>query len=167
MKKEDIVKQSWFPAIKGANRDLIAAAGGIDRVAMLLQCSGALVGNWNNWDKPDLMPTWAIVVLEKDRGRSIVSRALALEAGSAVSEPVGRDQRPLSLSTDSAGMLTEVMEFITEHTLAFADGQYTLAELRSMRAKAIDLRDSGDQVLATIDRKIARATASLGLEGER
>lgn len=150
MKKEEILTQTWFPAIKGANRDLIKAAGGIDRVALLLGCSTALVGNWNNWAMADLMPTWAMVTLEADLGRSILSRAYAVLAGATVSEAVAPAPRGACLNTESAAMMTELAEYLGLLALVSADGKHTPAELMELLPYAIDLRDQVKKVITTI-----------------
>jgi hypothetical protein len=41
--------------IKAAQRDLIAAAGGIERVAEIVGFSKSQVGRWHHGDSPDLM----------------------------------------------------------------------------------------------------------------
>ncbi|KKX24331.1 hypothetical protein [Rhizobium sp. LC145] len=160
MKKEDIVKQPWFPAIKGSTRDLIAAAGGIDRVSLFLGCGKTVVGNWNNWEMADLMPHWAMIALEADLGRPILSAAYARLSGATVTDgngaPAGRAR---SLSMDTANIMHEVSEYLGAHSEALADGEYSLAELRELREKISDIASSLAAAVSTIDRKIAARAA--------
>lgn len=154
MKKEDIVKQPWFPAVKGSTRDLIAAAGGIDRVSLFLGCGKTVVGNWNNWEMADQMPHWAMITLEADLGRPILSAAYARLTGAKVAEAAA-PSRMRSLSMDTAAIMHEVSEYLGAHSEAVADGEYSIAELRDLREKISDIASSLAAAVGTIDRKIA------------
>jgi hypothetical protein len=153
VKKEDIIKQPWFPAIKGSTRDLIAAAGGIDRISLFLGCGKTVVGNWNNWDMADQMPHWAMIALEADLGRSILSSAYArLPAATESASPASRVR---SLSMETATIMHEVSEYLGAHSEALSDGEYSLAELRDLREKISDIASSLSAACSTIDRKVA------------
>lgn len=155
MKKEEFKNQPWFPAIKGSQRDLIREAGGIDRVSLFLKCSTGVVGNWNNWELPDLMPQWAMIALEADLGRAILSGAYARLTGATVLDPVGPTNKVRTLMCETAFLMHEVSEFISAHSEAFEDGEYSLVELRDLRAKTVDIETQAVSTRGTIDRKIA------------
>lgn len=155
MKKEEFQKQPWFPAIKGSTRDLIAAAGGIDRVTLFLGCGRTVVGNWNNWHMADLMPQWAMIALEADLGRPVLSAAYARLTGATVHDPVINCDRAKTLVVEMAVLTHEFSECLTSHSDASADGEYTIPELRDLREKLVDLDNQVAASIRTVDRKIA------------
>lgn len=153
MKKEEFMNQPWFPRIKGTTRDLIAAAGGIDRVSLFLGCGKTVVGNWNNWEVPDLMPQWAMIALEADLGRSILSTAYANLSGAPADASVVSARLP-TLTAETATLMQRLSEFLSSHSAALADGEYSIPELRELREKAADVAHQLSATVNTIDRKI-------------
>jgi len=155
VKKEDIVKQKWFTEIKGTTRDLIAAAGGIDRVSLFLGCGKTVVGNWNNWEMADLMPHWAMVTLEADLGRSILSAAYArLPGETTATAEISPASRVRTLSLETAAIMHEVSEYLSTHSEALADGDLSLAELRELFQKIGDIATSCAAAGTTLTRMI-------------
>lgn len=113
--------------LKAKQRDLIAAAGGIERAAMICSYSKSVVGRWYNLDSPELMELPAIFALEEETGRFDMSEAISSARGRRFAED---EAKPVNGCVMSAHAETVVRmgELMTEGALAFADGQLTPAE---------------------------------------
>lgn len=113
--------------LKAAQRDLIAAAGGIERAAGVCSYGKSTVGRWANAESPELMPLEAIFALEEETGRHDVSAAIAAARGRrfAETETVAANGSVMSAHAEAVVRMGELM---SEGALAFADGQITPAE---------------------------------------
>ncbi len=154
MKKDEFRRHPAFPAIKGAQRDLIRDIGGIDRAARLLGKSPSLVGNWNNLDTPDLMGVSDIAVLECELGRPVVSRAQAAATGATTIDPVGVFVRGC-LPTAATAVMAGCSSFMGEWARAAEDGEYTPNELYAIRPKIRDVERAARETGGLIDRMIS------------
>lgn len=164
MKKEQYHQQPWFRPIKGAQRDLIEAVGGIDRAALLLGRSTAQVGRFNAWNDPDLMSQWEIIVLEADLGRPVVSRTMAVLTGASVLDPAGEARGRDCLYSGSAKLMAEHAEFFAVYSEAASDGHFSDREMLEMLPKAEDVRRSADSLVQKIHRRLAKALSNGGDE---
>ena len=164
MKKEEYQNQPWFRPVKGAQRDLIKAVGGMDRAALLLGRSVGQVGRYNNWHDPDLMAQWEIIVLETDLGRPVVSRTMAVLTGASVLDPTGEARGRDCLHSGSAKLMAEHAEFFAAYSEAASDGQFSDREMLEMLPKAEDVRRSADSLVAKIHRMLAKAISKGGDE---
>lgn len=72
--------------LKGAQTDLIAAVGGIERAARISSMATSTVGRWNSPNETALMPLTAVIALEKAARFPWVSRVLAGENGWTIAE---------------------------------------------------------------------------------
>ncbi|MGU3495907.1 hypothetical protein ACLBXM_17845 [Xanthobacteraceae bacterium A53D] len=71
-----------YAAIKGAFRDLVAAAGGGARAARQTRADGPLISRYGSINEPDRFPPADVIAdLEQDVGDPIVTRLLADLAG--------------------------------------------------------------------------------------
>src|SRR5207237_799279 len=68
--------------LKAKQRDLIAAAGGIERAATVCSYGKSTVGRWANSESSELMPLDAIFALEEETGRFDMSEAITAVRGS-------------------------------------------------------------------------------------
>ena len=162
MKKEDIKKQSWFFAVKGAQRDLIKVAGGIDRVSTLLEVSASLVGTWNNREDAALMPLWAVMTLEADVERAVVSRAAASNTGAnVVSGNAGRVAGGC-LDTAKAGLMVELSHLTMAFVDADSDGYRSPSELQAIRSEFVDVKEMALRGIAACDGALAKAASREG-----
>lgn len=118
-----------FFLLKAKQRDLIAAAGQIERAAALCNRSKSEVGRWNHADSPDLMPLDAIFALEEETGRFDMSEAIAAARGRrfAETETAGTAENA-SIMARHAEALMKVGDLASAGALAFADGRLTPAE---------------------------------------
>ncbi len=159
MKKEDIKKQPWFFAVKGAQRDLIKRAGGIQRTADVLEVSQSLVGTWFNREDAALMPLWAVMVLETDVERAVVSRAAAANVGADVASVGSGLAVGGCLDTAKAGLMVELSHLTMAFVDADADGARTPAEIQSIRCEFVDVLGMAEKGIAACDSALARAAA--------
>jgi hypothetical protein len=113
--------------LKAKQRDLIAAAGGIERAADICSYGKSTVGRWANADSPDLMPLEVIFALEEETGRFDMSEAIASARGRRFAdvESVAANGSVMAAHAEAVVRMGELM---SEGALAFADGQLTPAE---------------------------------------
>ncbi|MBN9078544.1 MAG: hypothetical protein BGN87_00275 [Rhizobiales bacterium 65-79] len=113
--------------LKAKQRDLIAAAGGIERAAEVCSYGKSTVGRWANSESHELMPLDAIFALEEETGRFDMSEAIASARGRALTETatVAANGSLMEAHADAAVRLGELMR---EGAIAYADGQLTPAE---------------------------------------
>lgn len=162
MKKEEYPNQPWFRPIKGAQRDLVKAVGGIDRTAQLLGRSVGQVGRYNNWHDPDLMAQWEIIVLESDLGRPVVSRTMAVLVGASVLDPSGETRGRQCLHSGSATLMAEHAEFMAVYSDAARDGQFSDREILDMLPKAEDIRRAAESFVAKAYHILGKAISKGG-----
>lgn len=113
--------------LKAKQRDLIAAAGGIERAAEVCSYSKSVVGRWANADSHELMPLDAIFSLEEETGRVDMSEAIAAARGRRFAD-IEAVPANGSVMAAHAEAVVRMGELMTEGALAFADGQLTPAE---------------------------------------
>lgn len=128
--------------IKARQRDLIAAAGGIERAASIASFGKSTVGRWANADSPELMPLEAIFALEEETGRFDLTEAIVAARGRKLAEPdQGAAAANGSVMERHAEAIAEFGALVTAGALAFADMKLTPAEATQIdraAAKAID-----------------------------
>ncbi|UCI23709.1 phage regulatory CII family protein [Mesorhizobium sp. B2-8-5] len=113
--------------LKAKQRDLIAAAGGIERAGEICSYGKSTVGRWANADSPDLMPLDVIFALEEETGRFDMSEAVCSARGRRFAdvEAVAANGSVMAAHAEAVVRMGELM---SEGALAFADGQLTPAE---------------------------------------
>jgi len=154
MSSDTFFKTAEFYTLKGAQRDLIKLAGGIDRAALISGLSTSQIGRFNNRELADLMPLHIVVKLEADVREPVVSRAMVLLAGGDVSVP--------NEETPRASLMSSFVEITAEHAEvckavaeAISDGEWSPAECWVLLPKLTDLRHGVDHMLAAAHRKLA------------
>ncbi|MCV3209629.1 hypothetical protein OHD62_17445 [Mesorhizobium sp. YC-39] len=145
--------------LKAKQRDLIAAAGGIERAADVCSYGKSTVGRWANTDSPELMPLDAIFALEEETGRFDMSEAIGSARGRRFAdvEAVAANGSVMSAHAETVVRMGELM---TEGALAFADGQLTPAE-SSRIDRALSKVEAG---IGDYRKILAGAKASGGLK---
>jgi len=129
--------------IKARQRDLIAAAGGIERAAAICSFGKSTVGRWANSDSPELMPLEAVFLLEEETGRFDMTEAIVQARGRTLA-----DSDVLAASANSSVMerhaeaLAQFGELATVGALAFADMKLTPAEATQIDRVAAKLLDA-------------------------
>ncbi|RWM19639.1 MAG: hypothetical protein EOR72_00095 [Mesorhizobium sp.] len=113
--------------LKAKQRDLIAAAGGIERAAMVCSYGKSTVGRWANADSTELMPLDAMFALEEETGRFDMSEAIITARGRRLAE-VETTAANGNIMTAHAETVVRMGELMTEGALAFADGELTPSE---------------------------------------
>lgn len=109
--------------IKAAQRELIAACGGIERAAALAGVSATQMGRLNAVGEADLMSLRVKARLEAAAGEPIVSR-IEIEALGWTCAP-GQARPDCG---EMAGHTAQAAEVMTAHAVAMADGRVTPAE---------------------------------------
>ncbi|RUM97891.1 hypothetical protein EET67_09740 [Pseudaminobacter arsenicus] len=130
--------------LKAKQRDLIAAAGGIERAASVCSYGKSTVGRWANSDSPELMPLDAIFALEEETGRFDLSEAIASARGRRFAETEVAASDNVSVMASHAEAVVQMGELMTAGALAFADGKLTPAEASQI-----------DKALAGVERSLA------------
>lgn len=136
--------------LKAAQRDLIAAAGGIERAAGVCSYGKSTVGRWANAESPELMPLEAIFALEEETGRYDMSAAIASARGRRFADTAAEIANG-SVMSAHAEAVVRMGELMTEGALAFADGQITPAETAQIDkalAKVLDAVSDYRKILA-------------------
>ncbi|QPC87393.1 hypothetical protein GA830_12065 [Mesorhizobium sp. NBSH29] len=114
--------------LKAAQRDLIAACGGVERAAEIASYSKSAVGRWYNGDSPELMPLDALDRLETECGRDFVTEALAHNRGRRLTDRDGETGDAASILSHHAEVTRSFAELVQASALAFADGRVTPVE---------------------------------------
>lgn len=143
--------------IKAAQRDLIAAAGGIERVAAMVGYSKSQVGRWNHGDSPDLMPLDAVWMLEGETDMPLVTGALAELSGRRLSDPNEAEARAADIMRSHARLSAKMGEALSAMAEALADGRITPAE-----ATVYDRRLSELSTLISECRQLAAGVKGAG-----
>lgn len=145
--------------LKAKQRDLIAAAGGIERAADVCSYGKSTVGRWANADSPEMMPLDAIFALEEETGRFDMSEAICAARGRRLAETETASANG-SVMAAHAEAVVRMGEVLTEGALAFADGKLTPSE-----STQIDRAVSKLEAAASDYRKVlASAKAAGGLK---
>lgn len=142
--------------LKARQRDLIAAAGGIERAASICSYSKSTVGRWNSPDSPEIMELPAIFALEEECGRFDMSEAICAARGRRFAE-VEQAAANGSVMAAHAEAVVAMGELMSEGAIAFADGRLTPAEGAQIDRAAAKLAE------ATADyRKVLAAARGAG-----
>lgn len=115
--------------IKAKQRDLIAAAGGIERAAAVCDRSKSVVGRWFNGDNPEWIDLPALFALEEETGRFDLSEAIAALRGRSFADAAaaGHDTNACIMARHAEAMV-QVGELAASAAMAFSDGRLTPAE---------------------------------------
>lgn len=127
--------------MKAAQRDLIAAAGGIERVAGIVGYSKSNVGRWNHGDSPDLMPIDAVWMLEAETGTPLVTAALAELSGRRLTDPRAEDEAAADIMRGYADLCGKASELMATMAAALADGRITPAEATAYDRRLSELSE--------------------------
>lgn len=130
--------------LKAKQRDLITAAGGIERAAAICSFSKSVVGRWANGESPDLMPLDAIFALEEETGRYDMSEAIAAARGRRFADAEIAAADNVSVMASHADAVVQMGELMTAGAIAFADGRLTPAEASQI-----------DRALSSVERAVA------------
>lgn len=147
------LSDAWFYRLKAAQRDLIKLAGGIERAADLTSISKSQVGRWNNAGDAEIMTLSAVLVLEAECGRPIVTSVMAELNGRRLADPQAERQAAACIFTAHADTARHAGELMSAAALAIADGQVTPAEA-----------DQLDRAAGVLDRSVSefrKAVASI------
>lgn len=144
--------------LKAKQRDLIAAAGGIERAAAICSYSKSVVGRWNNPDSPEIMELPAIFALEEETGRFDLSEAIAQARGKRFADSGVEPAANASLMARNAAVAVQVGELLTSAALAFSDGQLTPNEAQQIDRTASKL----EEALADFRKALAGARSAGG-----
>ncbi|RWG76159.1 MAG: hypothetical protein EOQ69_32485 [Mesorhizobium sp.] len=145
--------------LKAKQRDLIAAAGGIERAAEVCSYGKSTVGRWAHADSPDMMGLDAIFALEEETGRFDMSEAIAAARGRRFA---GVEAVPAngSVMAAHAEAVVRMGELMSEGALAFADMQLTPAESARIDRSLSKL----DEAIGEYRKILAGAKAAGGLK---
>lgn len=152
--------------LKAAQRDLISAAGGIERAALICSYSKSAVGRWAHIDSVDLMPIEAVDRLEVETGRNDFTNAWMESRGLKIADEAAKS---VCLSNEMSGFVVEFGSLLSEWGAATADGKATPTEAdRLMRqlSKMLDrvppLRDALADVVAQGGKSLASGLRVVG-----
>lgn len=118
--------------LKAKQRDLIAAAGGIERAAAICSFSKSVVGRWNNPDSPEIMELAAIFLLEEETGRYDMSEAIAASRGRSFADEAVPAGDNACMMAAHAEVVVRFGELISRAAVAFSDGRLTPSELAGL-----------------------------------
>lgn len=145
--------------IKAAQRDLIAAAGGIERAADICSYGKSTVGRWSKIDQPEIMPADAVEALEAETGLRLWTAAWLRERGLRLAdEEAGAAGN--CLATEMATLGGAFGALFTEWSAIAADGHATPAEADGL------LRRHLPEIDAAVDR-LKDAAATVIADGGR
>lgn len=145
-------RDTWLQGMKAAQRDLIAACGGIERTADLLDMSIAHVGRWNNPETDDLMNPRAKAKLEAECGHPWVTRAELRSLGFEIhrSVPVSSG-RAGDVHGTTSRVVAEASDVMRAYSDALADGKITPSDI------AILQKELGELARAVEEARLAGA----------
>jgi hypothetical protein len=145
--------------LKAKQRDLIAAAGGIERAAQICSYGKSTVGRWAHAESPDLMPLDAIFALEEEAGRFDMSEAIAAARGRRLAETEPAQAANGSVMSRHAEAIVHAGELMAAGAMAFADGRLTPAEATQIDRAAATL----ERALSELRKATAAAKGAGGL----
>lgn len=128
--------------LKAAQRDLIAACGGIVRAAAICGYSKTEVGRWNNPDSPDIIALPAVDALQAECGRDFVLEALAENWGRKLVDEKLEPSIIECMLAKFSDVLQKAGEFSQSSAMAFADGKVTVTEAVDIDKHASELIDA-------------------------
>lgn len=128
--------------LKAALRDLIAAAGGVERTAEMLTMGKSTVGRWQDADAKDFPTIAAVAMLEAECGRADVTRAMAEFAGLKIGDRIQPSGGNADIMASHAEAVTHAAALMAEGAMAFSDNRVTPAEAASMDRAALRLQEA-------------------------
>lgn len=139
-------RDPWFLRMKAAQRDLIAACGGIERSAEVGEQSVAQIGRCNNPEADDLMSARAKARLEADCGYPWVTRvelqALGFEVHQNVAVVSGRAG---DVHGTTSRVVAEASDVMRAYSDALADGKITPAAIAVLQKELGELARAVEQ----------------------
>lgn len=145
--------------LKAKQRDLIAAAGGIERAALICSYSKSVVGRWNNPDSPEIMELPAIFALEEETGRFDLSEAIAGARGRRFEQVDHAPAADRNIMGKHAAVIAQMGELARTGAVAFADGTVTPTEAQQIDRLAAD----AERALTDLRKAAAAARGEGGL----
>jgi hypothetical protein len=141
--------------IKAAQRDLIAAAGGIERAAEICSYGKSTVGRWSKIDLPEIMPPDAVEALETETGLRLWTVAWLGARGLKLADDAAGETGNC-LATEMATLGGAFGSLFSEWSTIAADGHATPAEADGLLRRhlpeidaAVDrLKDAAAKVIA-------------------
>lgn len=144
--------------IKAAQRDLVAAAGGIQRAAEICNYGKSTVGRWADIESPEWMPLDAVDRLEAETGLAILTRAWVAARGLQLAE-ADTARGDACLTGEVTQLTAAFAALLAEWSSVAADGHATPAEADRMRRLVPQL----DQAVRGLKEALARVRAEGGL----
>ncbi|MER9665517.1 hypothetical protein [Mesorhizobium sp. M0203] len=145
--------------IKAAQRDLIAAAGGIVRAAELCNFGKSTVGRWADIESPEWMDLTAADKLEAETGLNLFTLAWVESKGLKLADPGDGHARAVSLTSEVAGIAGALSTLLGEWAMASADGHATPAEADRLRKTVPTIREH----LSRFENALSEVRAAGGL----
>ncbi|MGQ2906713.1 MAG: hypothetical protein ACT6QU_02050 [Aliihoeflea sp.] len=145
--------------LKAKQRDLIAAAGGIERAAEVCSYGKSTVGRWANADSPELMPLDAVFKLEEECGRFDMSEAIVAARGRRLLDREAVEVANGCIMSRHAEAIVQAGELMAAGAMAFADGMLTPSEATQIDRAAGKL----EAALAELRKATAAARGEGGL----
>lgn len=138
--------ERWHTRFRGAQRDLIDACGGVERVAELTSYGKSTVGRWRGPNDRDPMPYPVVLVLEDDCGRPILTKLMAEFNGRTLGDPESRGEQVASLLSQVADLSDRSTALVVETVRAKSDGVVTPAEAESLRSLLSRVEEISSQI---------------------
>ncbi|MDR6952317.1 hypothetical protein J2X65_001672 [Ancylobacter sp. 3268] len=139
---ERAISDSTIFRLRAAQRDLIDACGGIARAAKICNYSAGHVGRWNNPNDNDLMPITAVVALEGDCGRALVTSIMADLNGRDLTDGAPAEATG-NVDAAYADVLGALAAATSEYAIAKEDGRISPSEAERIdRAVAHFIREA-------------------------
>jgi hypothetical protein len=137
------IEQHIVWTVKGLTRDLVDRAGKIERAAAKVGLSPSHLQRCGDPDVESTLNLPAVILLERDTGRPLVTEYLALLAGFRL---VPLDAKPGATGVAEAftGAVGEVSELLATTAGAISDDVVTEREKRSIAEAGTDARDAID-----------------------
>lgn len=145
--------------LKAAIRDLVAAAGGIERAADICTLGKSTIARWQDAEARDFPNVWHVRALEAECGRADVSRAMGEASGLAIGNRPASGADNACLMAAHADAAVKAAAMLTEGAMAFSDNAVTPAELVRMDDAVQQLEEAA----ARYRQQLARARAEGGL----
>jgi hypothetical protein len=126
------ISDAWFFRLKAAQRDLIAANGGIERAADRASVSKSNVGRWNNAADPEIMTLPAVLLLQAECGMPFVTAVMAELNGRRLADPDAAARGDGCVAGKNAEVMRSAAELMATAASAFSDGRLSPAEAAAM-----------------------------------
>lgn len=130
------ISDAWFYRLKAAQRDLIAANGGIQKSADRTSTSKSEVGRWNNPGDPDIMTLPAALTLEAEAGIPLVTAVMAELNGRRLADPDAERDSSGCFMRRSSELSLAYAGFESAKASAYADNDITPAEAATLDQRA-------------------------------